>query len=66
MQYDVVELSSYRACSRARGGASFTFWALAILVVVHGRKTQSCHNTTSVPVTAIAVFPCENGRYSWV
>ena len=54
---EVVELSSYRACSRARGGASYTFGALAILVVAPGRKTQSCQSTRSVPVTAIAVSP---------
>jgi hypothetical protein len=51
----VVELSSYRACSRARGGASYTFGVLAILVVAPGIKTQSCQSTRSVPVTAIAV-----------
>ena len=34
----VVELSSYRACSRARGGASYTFGALAILVVAPGKN----------------------------
>ena len=57
MDLVVVELSSYRACSRAHSGASFTFGALAILVVATWGKTQSCLSTRSVPVTAIAVSP---------
>ena len=36
----VVELSSYRACSKQRGSANYTIGALAILVVAPGIKKK--------------------------
>ena len=51
---------------RARGGAGYTFGALAILVEAPGRKPSRVRVARSVPVTAIANPPRAVGDVKWL